>query len=222
VFSHRPRTVAWASVQECPLGEADGSCVRQGPALNVGVGRYASDGMRYALLTVLAALTVLIPVSAATGKMNGRPSAQVGPLTLTYPARFHRRDFASCDYRVTGVQGACVNGVVVANIQLGPNPELGASYPWLPRTVAKFELVLAAPQPGVVEPTPTYPLSLRSFRETCRGCGMIPKRLKRFSQVGFAFHANDANYWAIAWIGKRISRRDYRALKSIVASIHLS
>lgn len=178
--------------------------------------------MRHALLTVLAVLTLLIPVSAAAGKLNGRPSAQVGPLTLTYPAGFHRRYFASCDYRVTGVQGACVNGVVVANAQLGPNPELGASNPKLPRTVAKFELVVAAPQPGVVAPTPRFPLSLRDFQDRCRGCALFPRRLQRFSQVEYFFRANDANYWAIAWIGKRINQRDYRALKSIVASIHLS
>lgn len=178
--------------------------------------------MRHALLVVLAGLTLLIAVSGAAGKANGLRSAEVGPLTLTYSGNFHRRYFASCDYRVTGVKGACVNGVVIANVRLGQNPELGASYPQLPRTVAKFELVLAAPQPGVVEPIPTYPLSLRKFRNTCRGCGKIPKRLQRFSQVEFAFRANDANYSAIAWIGKRISQRDYRALKSVIASIHLS
>jgi len=86
--------------------------------------------------------------------------------------------------------------------------------------VAKFELVVAAPQTGVVAAVPAYPLSLRNFRNACRGCGPLQDR--RFTQVELFFRANDANYWAIAWIGKRISRRDYRALKSIVASIHLS
>jgi hypothetical protein len=141
-------------------------------------------------------------------------------LTFTYPQRFHRRYFASCDFQVTGVHGACVNGVVVANIRLSARPELGASRAGLPRTVAKFELVLAAPQPGVIAPTPSYPLSLRNFRDTCKGCGL--KRARRVSQHEFWFRAQDANYWAIAWIGTRLSRRDYEALQSIVASIRVS
>jgi hypothetical protein len=169
-----------------------------------------------AFLALVSTLALLIPVSAAAKQRSGVPSARVGPLTLTYPERLHRRYFSSCDYRVTGVQGACVHGVVIANIRLGRSPELGGSYARLPLTVAKLELVLAAPQAGVVAPVPNYPLSLRNFRNTCRGC----TGTRRFSQVGFFFRANDANYWAIAWIGKRIGRRDYRALKSIVASIH--
>jgi hypothetical protein len=47
-------------------------------------------------------------------------------------------------------------------------------------------------------------------------------RPRRFSQVELFFRASDANYWAVAWIGMHIGRRDYQALKSIVASIHLS
>jgi hypothetical protein len=176
--------------------------------------------LRHAFLAVVAPLALLISVSAAAKQRNELPSANVGPLTLTYPERFYRRDFASCDYRVTGVQGACVHGVVVANIRLGGKPELGGSNPRLPLKVAKFELVLAAPQAGVVAAVPNYPLSLQKFRDTCRGCAKL--RLRRFSQVELFFRANDANYWAIAWIGKHISRRDYQALKSIVASIHLS
>jgi hypothetical protein len=116
-----------------------------------------------------------------------------------------------------------VHGVVVANVPLGRRPELGGSNAPLPLTVAKFELVSAAPQTGVVAAVPAYPLSLGNFRDACRGCG--PLRGRRFRQVELFFRANDANdenYWAIAWIGKRISRRDYQALKSIVASIHSS
>jgi len=144
----------------------------------------------------------------------------VDSLTLTYPEHFYGRYYASCDFMVTGVHGACVHGVVLANTRLGPNPELGGSNPRLPLTVAKFQLGVAAPQSGVVAAIPTYPLSLTNFRDACKGCGMI--RQRRFSQVELFFRANDANYWAIALIGKRISRRDYQALKSIVASIHLS
>jgi hypothetical protein len=121
---------------------------------------------------------------------------------------------------VTGVHGACVRGVVVANIPLGRKPELGGSNPRLPLTVAKFELVLAAPQAGVAAAAPNYPLSLQDFRDTCRGCATV--RPRRFSQLELFFRAKDANYWAIAWIGKRISRRDHQALESVVASIHLS
>jgi hypothetical protein len=181
----------------------------------------AEMNLRYAFLGVLAALALLIPVSAAAEHRNEPGSANVDSLTLTYPEHFYRRYFASCDFMVTGVHGTCVHGVVVANIRLGRRPELGAPNPPLPRTVAKFELVLAAPQPGVVAAEPTYPLSLRSFRDACRGrlCGT---RRRHFSQVSLFFRANDSNYWAIAWIGKRISRRDYLALKAIVASIHLS
>lgn len=175
---------------------------------------------RHAFLAVIAPLALLIPVSAAAEQRDELPSAKVGALTFTYPTRFYRRDFMRCDYKVTGVHGACVQGAVVANVRLGRNPELGASYPRLPLTVAKFELVLAAPQAGVAAPVPTYPLSLRNFRDSCRGCG--PLRLRRVAQIGFFFRANDANYWAIAWVGKRISGRDYQALESIVASIHPS
>ena len=57
-------------------------------------------------------------------------------------------------------------------------------------------------------------------RDACRGCATL--RLRRFSQVELFFRATDENYWAIAWIGKRISRRDYQALKAIVASIDFS
>jgi hypothetical protein len=178
---------------------------------------------RRAFLTVVAPLAFLIPVSAAAEQRDEPPSATVGALTLTYPARYYRRDFVSCDYKVTGVHGGCVHGTVVANVRLGRNPELGASYPRLPLTVAKFELVSAAPQTGVVAAVPAYPLSLGNFRDACRGCG--PLRGRPFRQVELFFRANDANdanYWAIAWVGKRISRRDYQALKSIVASIHPS
>jgi hypothetical protein len=178
---------------------------------------------RQVFLALVASLALLIPVSAAAEQRDELPAAKVGSLTLNYPARFYRRDFASCDYRVTGVHGACVRGTVVANVRLGRNPELGASYPRLPLTVAKFELVSAAPQTGVVAAVPTYPLSLRGFRDACRGCG--PLRGRPFRQVELFFRANDANdanYWAIAWVGKRISRRDYQALESIVASIHPS
>jgi len=176
--------------------------------------------LRYAFLGVLAPLALLIPVSAAAEHRNEPGSANVDSLTLTYPEHFYRRHYASCDFMVTGVHGACVHGVVLANTRLGPNPELGKSNTLLPRTVAKIQLGVAAPQPGVVAATPTYPLSLTNFRDACKGCGMI--RHRRFSQVELFFRANDANYWAIAWIGKRISRRDYQALKAIVASIHLS
>jgi hypothetical protein len=175
---------------------------------------------RHAFLAVVALLALLIPVSASAEQRDELPSAKVGALTLTYPARFYRRDFVSCDYKVTGVHGACVQGAVVANVRLGRTPELGASYPRLPLTVAKFELVLAAPQAGVAAPVPTYPLSLRNFRDACRVCG--PLRGRPFRQVELFFRANDANYWAIAWVGKRISRRDHQALASIVASIHAS
>jgi hypothetical protein len=175
---------------------------------------------RHAFLAVVALLALLIPVSAAAEQGDELPSAKVGALTFTYPTRFYRRDFMRCDFKVTGVHGACVQGAVVANVRLGRNPELGASYPRLPLTVAKFELVLAAPQPGVLGPVPTYPLSLRDLRYSCRGCGQ--SRLRRFTQIAFFFSANDANYWAIAWVGKRISRPDHQALESIVASIHPS
>ena len=176
---------------------------------------------RHAFLAVVAPLALLIPVSAGAEQRDELPSAKVGALTLTYPARFYRRGFVSCEYKVTGVHGACVQGAVVANVRLGRNPELGASYPRLPLTVAKFELVTAAPQGGVAAPAPTtYPLSLRNFRDACRGCGLL--RGRRFRQVEMFFRAGDANYWAIAWVGKRISQRDYQALASIVASIHPS
>lgn len=78
---------------------------------------------------------------------------------------------------------------------------------------------MAAPHPRVVAAEPNYPLSLRNFREVCRDCGISGRR--HFSQASLFFRANDANYWAIAWIDKLISQRDYEALKSIVASIHL-
>jgi hypothetical protein len=47
-------------------------------------------------------------------------------------------------------------------------------------------------------------------------------RCRRFSHVQLFIRTNDTNYWAIAWIGKHNIRCDYQALKSIVASIHLS
>jgi len=179
--------------------------------------------LRQAFFAVVATLALLIPVSAAAEQRDGLPSATVGSLTLAYPKHFYRRYFASCDYRVSGVHGACVHGVVVANMRLGRRPELGESNAPLPLTVAKFELVSAAPQTGVVAAVPAYPLSLGNFRDACRGCGPLRGRPLRQVELFFrANDANDANYWAIAWIGKRISRRDYQALKSIVASIHLS
>jgi hypothetical protein len=178
-------------------------------------------GLCRAFLVVAATLALLTPVSA-TAERNELPSARVDSLTFTYPERFYRRYFASCDFLVTGVHGTCVHGVVVANIRLGRRPELGALNPPLPRTVAKFELVLGAPQTGVVAAEPNYPLSLQSFRDVCRGCGARMLRRRHFSQLSLFFRANDSNYWAIAWVGKRISRRDYQALRSIVASIHLS
>lgn len=164
---------------------------------------------------------LLIPTAAAAERRDERPSASVDSLTFTYPAHFDRRYFASCEYEVTGDRAACVHGVVVANMRLGRNPELGGSNVRLPLTVAKFELVSAAPQTGVVAAVPAYPLSLGNFREACRGCGPL-LRGRPFRQVELFFRANDANYWAIAWVGKRVNRRDYQALKSIVASIHLS
>lgn len=175
---------------------------------------------RHTFFAVVATLALLIPVSAAAEQRNEPGSAKVDSLTLTYPEHFHRRFYTSCDFMVTGVHGACVHGVVLANTRLGRNPELGEPNPLLPLTVAKFQLGVAAAQPGVVAATPTYPLSLTNFRDACKGCGQI--RHRRFSQVELFFRANDANYWAIALIGKGISRRDYQALKSIVASIHLS
>jgi hypothetical protein len=176
--------------------------------------------LRHAFFAVVATLALLIPVSATAEQRNEPGSAKVDSLTLTYPEHFCRRYYTSCDFMVTGVHGTCVHGVVLANTRLGRNPELGGSNPRLPLTVAKFQLGVAAPQPGVVSATPTYPLSLTNFKYACKGCGQV--RHLRFSQVELFFRANDANYWAIALIGKRISRRDYQALKSIVASIHLS
>lgn len=170
---------------------------------------------------MLVATLVLLTPGSAIAKRTELPAAKVDSLTLTYPEHFYRRYFASCDFMVSGVHGACVHGVVVANIRLGRTPELGAPNPPLPRRVAKFELVLAAPQPGVVAAEPNYPLSLQDFRDVNRG-GWRMMRRRHFSQVSLFFRANDANYWAIAWVGKRISRRDYQALKSIVASIHPS
>jgi hypothetical protein len=176
--------------------------------------------LRYALVGVLAPLAFLIPAAAAAERRDEAPSARVDSLTFTYPGHFYRRYFASCDYKVTGVRAACVHGVVVANMRLGRRPELGGSSARLPLTVAKFELVSAAPQTGVVAAVPAYPLSLGKFRDACRGCGLLRGRPLR--QVELFFRAKDANYWAIAWVGKRVNRRDYQALKSIVASIHLS
>jgi hypothetical protein len=178
--------------------------------------------LRRPFFAVVATLALLIPVSAAAKQRDGLPSATVGPLTLTYPAHFARRYFASCDYRVSGVHGACVHGVVVANMRLGRRSELGESSARLPLTVAKFELVSAAPQTGVVPAVPAYPLSLGNLRDACRGCGPLRGRPFRQAELFFrASDATDASYWAIAWIGKRISRHDYQALKSIVVSIRL-
>lgn len=168
------------------------------------------------VLAILPAVALLIPTSAAAEKRVSPPAARVGGLSMTYPDRFHRRDFTSCDYRVTGVHGACVSGVVVANIRLSSSPELGASHARLGRTVAKFELVTAAPQPDVRPPTATFPLALKNLRDGSRG---MPPQRPRFSQLELFFRVKDSNYWAIAWVGKKISRADYKALSSIVASI---
>jgi hypothetical protein len=175
--------------------------------------------LRYAFLAVLA-LALLTPAAAGAERRDEGQSASVDSLTFTYPGHLDRRYFASCDYKVTGVREACVHGVVVANMRLGRRPELGGSGARLPLTVAKFELVSAAPQTDVVAGVPAYPLSLGDFRDACRGCG--PLRGRSVRQVELFFRANDTNYWAIAWVGKRISAHDYQALKSIVASIHLS
>jgi hypothetical protein len=175
--------------------------------------------LRCAFLAVLA-VALLIPTAAGAGRRDEGNSASVDSLTFTYPAHFDRKYFASCDYKATGVHAACVHGVVVANKRLGRRPELGGSGARLPLTVAKFELVSSAPQPDVVAAVPAYPLSLGDFRDACRGCG--PLRGRPVRQVELFFRANDANYWAIAWVGKRVNRHDYQALKSIVASIHPS
>jgi hypothetical protein len=65
---------------------------------------------------------------------------------------------------------------------------------------------------------PAGPGSLSHYRQIAASARQRPAA----REVELFFRANDANYWAIAWIGKHISRRDYQALKSIVASIHLS
>jgi hypothetical protein len=76
--------------------------------------------LRHAFFAVVATLALLIPVSAAAEQRNEPEPAKVDSLTLTYPEHFYGRYYASCDFMVTGVHGACVHGVVLANTRLGP------------------------------------------------------------------------------------------------------
>jgi hypothetical protein len=57
----------------------------------------------------LAILALVIPASAAAERREELTSATVDSLTFSYPERFYRTYFTSCDYKVTGAVGrACM------------------------------------------------------------------------------------------------------------------
>ena len=144
-------------------------------------------------------------------------SATIAAVRFVFPRRFHRRYFSSCRYMVTGVRGACVRGVVVASYPLAPNPEGGAAGASFRHGGVLLELYRAPSQgPDVIARTVLPPLSLSDLRTVGRGPRPSTEQRELF------FRAKGANYWAIAWLGKRASESDRNALASAVASIRIT
>jgi hypothetical protein len=141
----------------------------------------------------------------------------VAAVRFVFPDRFDRRSFSSCRYEVTGVRGTCVRGVVVASHPLRSNPEMGAAGASFRSGGVALELYRAPPQgPAVVAATVLPPLSLSDFHAVGRGIRPSTEQRELF------FRAKGANYWAIAWLGKRASESDRNALASAVASIRIT
>jgi hypothetical protein len=173
---------------------------------------------RWGLIAVVgvagSGLAVGALVRAGGGSTRPR-SATVAAVRFVFPGRFDRRYFSSCRYRVTGVRGACVRGVVVASYPLTSNPELGAGAPFRHGGVV-LELYRAPGQgPNVIASTVLPPLSLSDFHFVGRGIRPSTEQSELF------FRARGANYWAIAWVGKRAAKSDRGALASVVASIRI-
>ncbi len=113
---------------------------------------------------------------------------------------------------VTGVRGACVDGVVIADYRLSRQPELGAGI--FPVSGVVFELCRAPQQAPGTAPPAKFPLSLRDFHFVGRGIGgPSPYQRELF------FSVTGANYWAIAWIGRSARIRSSHAMPLIVASV---
>jgi hypothetical protein len=115
---------------------------------------------------------------------------------------------------VTGVRGACEHGVVVASYPLKANPEIGAAGASFRSRGVVLELYRAPRQrPDVVASTVRPPLSLSDFHTV--GMGIRPSTEQR----ELFFRVKGANYWAMAWVGKRAAKSDRDALASVVGSI---
>ena len=67
----------------------------------------------------------------------------------------------------------------------------------------------------MIASTVRLPLSLSDFHFA--GMGIRPST----EQQELFFRAQGANYWAIAWVGKRAGKSDRDALASVVASIRI-
>ena len=150
----------------------------------------------------------------ADGRSARSRSATVAAVRFDFPRRFDRRYFSSCRYVVTGVRGTCVRGVVVASYQLRPNPEIAAAGASFRRGGVALELYRAPWQgPEVIAPTMQPPVSLADFCSVGKGIRSSIEQRELF------FSVRGANYWAIAWVGRRATKSERGALASAVASI---
>lgn len=209
------------------------SALTRRPALlGAGVPRVTSVAMRARerrLALVLAALVVagaaaiisgvtLSGHGAGTRRSGGdliEPprSAVVGGLSFNYPRAYDRHHFSSCRRAVTFEVNACVEGVVVANYRLNRNPDLRDSSDAgsLSKGVA-FELYYyrSARQPRSGKRR--LPLSLSDLR--------LARLMSYGSEREALLRINDAEYRAVAWIGRQSDKHDRAALAAFVTSVH--
>jgi hypothetical protein len=169
---------------------------------------------------VVGCMAALVIGAGPAQRRSLAPSGAAGPVTVgaiaaTLPAGFHYRYFRSCSYRVTGVRGACVRGVVVADYRLLAQPEIGARGARYPQSGVALELYRAPKQePPVVATAAHFPVSLSEFHFVGRGLGGPSQ-----SQRELFFRVGGRNYWAIAWTGSKSSPSQRRRLAALISSI---
>jgi hypothetical protein len=175
-----------------------------------------ADVMKRLVVLAAAAFVASGLASGAVADLTGPPpvTVTVGSLRVTYPSVLHGRYFSSCRFAVTGVRsGACVRGVVVASYRLKSNPELGEPGASFRADGVLFQLYRAPRQQAAAIPMVPPPLSLADFHAVGRGIRASTEQRELF------FRAKGANYWAIAWIGKRATRLERNELSGAISSI---